>query len=688
MLTIHTPIALTVDPSMLRIKDNFSQRLTGNYQLIGNGIEPEDMLHFVSQPPEIYLAEGGMTALVDNNNIYENRNLKFEVINNVLNRVLVSDTYQMTYQDRVFIESVLKKMGVTDVREFVSHVQNFRQEAKNINRLTELYWTENEMLSQLIEYRQLQSEGKGKDKETEEKDEAAQTLWLHQQIMNRLQTGALYQELRNYIYMSSGNHQVISSSEMQIAEQTVVAQNILLNKLRNYTMMEEQPLIYHHINAYENAGDENLFLDNRQSVSRMVQAVLLNALHQMYSIRTDELLRQDNVWYQLAGAVYQATENTFKRFETNHNQSFLTGRDADVYSKVIQQNQKNEIEAIEQLFVEGSTSITNYTKAAARGAEELTYLHEEEDGEEPGSEVLDAEGNVIVQNIKKTEKHGQQIQALTYQETLLKNRLEQINQSNVQNQQLLQQLSNITVNRTEINRINRERAREDALRVLSEQDEVITDYLESHTVSEERQVSERERLVEIFGEETIRIFETLEKYQKSNYSPEVAGINGQGEIMLMRDIKVHEQEQHSELVHRIEDSIYETINESSATKYRKEYLPEHIRQIRQESPRQIERVEMVHRQEENVFEEEMLEEIRGMHRASKVVNEHTTEHVVEKNIFNETVNSRVNEFQVKQNEEIARLISSTVQQELGNLSEQVYGKLEKRMDTERRRRGL
>ena len=147
MLTIHTPIALTVDPSMLRIKDSFSQRLTGNYSLIGNGIEPEDMLHFVSQPPEVYLAEGGMTALVDNNNIYENRNLKFEVINNVLNRVLVSDTYQMTYQDRVFIESVLKKMGITDVREFISHVQNYKQEAKNINRLTELYWTENEMLS-------------------------------------------------------------------------------------------------------------------------------------------------------------------------------------------------------------------------------------------------------------------------------------------------------------------------------------------------------------------------------------------------------------------------------------------------------------------------------------------------------------------------------------------------------------
>lgn len=38
-----------------------------------------------------------------------------DVINNVLNRILVSDTYRMTYQDKVFIESVLSRVGVTDV---------------------------------------------------------------------------------------------------------------------------------------------------------------------------------------------------------------------------------------------------------------------------------------------------------------------------------------------------------------------------------------------------------------------------------------------------------------------------------------------------------------------------------------------------------------------------------------------
>ncbi|MBO5092773.1 MAG: hypothetical protein J6C33_00255, partial [Lachnospiraceae bacterium] len=97
MLTIHTPIELTADPSILRLNSNFTERLTGNYKLIGNGLEAEDMLHFLSQPPEIYLAEGGMTSLADYRNLYENRNLKLDVINNVLNRILVSDTYRTTY---------------------------------------------------------------------------------------------------------------------------------------------------------------------------------------------------------------------------------------------------------------------------------------------------------------------------------------------------------------------------------------------------------------------------------------------------------------------------------------------------------------------------------------------------------------------------------------------------------------
>lgn len=688
MLTIHTPIELTVNPSILQLNDNFMQRLTGNYKMIGNGLEPEDMLHFMSEPPEIYLAEGGMTALIDNKTIYENQNLKMDVINNVLNRILVSDTYQMTYQDQVFIESVLKKIGVTDVGEFIHQIQNIRQEIKNVNRLTDLYWSESETLSQLLEYRQEQAKRPdGEDNQEEGGREKAQ-LWLHQSIMNRLQTGVVYQELKNYLSATVNHHNTIGGSEMQISEQTVTAQNILLNKLKNYTTMEEQPLVYHYINTYEMGDETQVNESHTQTVSQMVQAVLLNALHQMYAIRTQELLKQDNVWYELAGAIYQAAENTYQRFEAYHGRSYISKRDADTYSRTVQQYQKNEIRAIEQFFTENQADIVNRIGDGLPDAE-MVYQEPDVQGAEQEEGAYQSRPQQNIENVQKTEIHGQQIQSLTRQELLLKQQLEQINQNNIRNSQVLKQLSETPAEGREGGRINRESAKRDALKALTQPQEVLLTYLESQTREEQKEAVTHEHLTKIFGRDTVKIFETLEKYQKT---PELMTASGQvvpdAAGMLIRDISLQNQEKQMELIHNTQELSKETVHETQMTQVLNEYLPQQIKQVHRETQADISRVELLHRQEETTLEEEMLEEIRGLHRNTRVQNEQITEQVIESSTTQEIINNRVTEFQTRQNEELARIISDKVQRQLGDLSEQVYGKLEKRMDTERRRRGL
>ena len=688
MLTIHTPIELTVNPSILQLNDNFTQRLTGNYKMIGNGLEPGDMLHFMSEPPEVYLAEGGMTALIDNKTIYENQNLKMDVINNVLNRILVSDTYDMTYQDQVFIESVLKKIGVTDVKEFIHQIQNIRQEMKNVNRLTDLYWSESETLSQLLEYRQEQAKRTIKPGEEGAEDGETAQLWLHQSIMNRLQTGAVYQELRNYLSATVNHHNTIGGSEMQISEQTVTAQNILLNKLKNYTTMEEQPLVYHYINTYEMGDETQVNERHTQTVSQMVQAVLLNALHQMYAIRTQELLTQDNVWYELAGTLYQAAENTYQRFEAYHGRSYISKRDADTYSRTVQQYQRNEIQAIEQFFTENRADIVNRIGDRLPDAE---MVYQEPDAQEAEQEDsgYQSQPQQNIENVQKTEIHGQQIQSLTRQEQLLKQQLEQINQNNIRNSQFLQQLSETPIEGREGGRINRESAKRDALKALTQPQEVLLSYLESQTREEQREVVTHEHLTKIFGKDTVKIFETLEKYQKT---PELMTASGQvvpdAAGMLIRDINLQNQEKQMELVHNTQELLEETVHETQTTQVLNEYLPQQVKQIRRETQANVSRVELLHRQEETTLEEEMLEEIRGLHRNTRVQNEQITEQVIESSTTQEIINNRVTEFQARQNEELARIISDKVQRQLGDLSEQVYGKLEKRMDTERRRRGL
>ena len=158
--------------------------------------------------------------------------------------------------------------------------------------------------------------------------------------------------------------------------------------------------------------------------------------------------------------------------------------------------------------------------------------------------------------------------------------------------------------------------------------------------------------------------------------------------MLIRDINLQNQEKQMELVHNTQELLAETVHETQTTQVLHEYLPQQVKQIRRETQANVSRIELLHRQEETTLEEEMLEEIRGLHRNTRVQNEQITEQVIESSTTQEIINNRVTEFQARQNEELARIISDKVQHQLGDLSEQVYGKLEKRMDTERRRRGL
>lgn len=852
MLTIHTPIELTVDPSVLKINKNFEERLIGNYQMIGSNLEPEDMLHFLSEPPEVYLAEGGMTALIENNRITENQNLKLDVINNVINRILVSDTYRMTYQDQVFIESVLNKMGITDVQKFIRQVQNSKEETQNVNYLTDLYWSQQETISQLMEYQKMRKGQEENQPDEDNQELSGDGLWLHQKIMNRLQTAVVYQELKNYISSSTNQYQSITDAEMKISEQNVIVQNMLLNKLRNYTRMEQQPLEFHYLNTYE-LGDEMIRQgDQHQIENQLVEAVLVNVLHQMYALRVEELLKKDNVWYQLAGSIYQATENTFNRFITYHKQGFVSQKQADIYNKQVQQYQRNEIQAIHQLYEEMHYSTIQRTNGD-RSPEELIYLEEQAEGEETPQTTIKMVPQPVTETVENTILHGQQILSMTSEERLIKERLELINQNNLKNYELLSQMNlqnleehtNVNIHQaragekdsrglteapeamltyleqqmvteeqsivenehlellpagegkriveppksehqisrypesvkaddqgerllirenlskerelqtellyhmeeferetnhelehtqvyrenlseqvltsqenllkeqleqinqknvrnlerlsklnlenrkeTKILQINQEHARKDALRVLSEPKEVLMTYLESQTTTEQQEMVEKERLKQLFGEETIRIFETLERYQKSpNYSVNM-GASGQDEAMLMRDILLQQQSVETELVHSSEELQQETIYELEGTQVFREYLPEQVKQIRQENQKRIDRIELIHKKEENTLDEELVEELRGIQRVKKVENEQITQTVVEKNQTQEVINTQIHDFQKQQNEDLIRMVTDKVQNQLGSISEQIYTKLEKRMDMERRRRGL
>ena len=460
MLTIRKPITLTAKPSIVTVSDNFAARMSANYDVMASRINEEDMLHFISAPPEVYLAEGSEGSLINLKNTNNSLRTNIELINNVVNRILVSDTYHMTYQDTVFVTSVLKKLGVTDVSEFISQVKLLREETKNVNELINLYHSDGDVLHEMKEYHIAHMDVW--QQEAPEETEAANTqLWLHQEILNRLHTADTYQQVKRYISDSWSNHRVINSMEMQLSEQTLAAQNMILNNLKNDTVSNEQPLLYNQVNTYE-LGDINELEENHQSMIRqIVQAVLVNSINQMYVMRIDELTRNKNVWYQLAGAIHETTQNTLKRFESFHNTLQVSREENTAYHTTLQQYQKNEIDVLKQLSVQQSM-VSEQKSTFVDVTETEPLLHKSE------SVADNADGTVLSQTerekaepasqtINEIKQDNRQIQNLTKEE-LLKQQLEIINQQNIERLKKLQQI-NINPAKSQKHIINREKMR-------------------------------------------------------------------------------------------------------------------------------------------------------------------------------------------------------------------------------------
>ena len=113
MLSLRPPIRLQTDHLFTRMGEAFSQRITANYQVMGAKLTPEAFLHIAATPPEIYMAEGNVINLVEQNNLVENRGNWISIFNNLLNRVLISNDTPLTYQDNVYITGLLSQLGAS-----------------------------------------------------------------------------------------------------------------------------------------------------------------------------------------------------------------------------------------------------------------------------------------------------------------------------------------------------------------------------------------------------------------------------------------------------------------------------------------------------------------------------------------------------------------------------------------------
>lgn len=707
MLKIKAPIELKCNTDVTSVGDSFGEKIRGNYGVMGSGLSGEELMHLVSRPPEIYLGEGGITNLVSESNI-ENRQLnKVEIFNNFLNRVLVNTDANLTYQDRVFISNVINQLGIKNENQFMQQVENLKQEINNTEELVSLYWNNLSHLESLVnDYR----EGDTSITINEETNDNKE-LYLHENIMNRLMTGALYRIVQNFSEHISGDT-IITKEEYQISEQSRITQNILLNRLKNVVRHESSPLIFRHENMYEEnvAGDETV---NEETINNRVNsAVLLNMIDNIYQNRHESFIKGGNKFYHMESTFYEGADNTIQRITENVNRNFVyAGSLTNTEERVEQLG--DEIDIINNILSESHTEqLRILTDADYRQYRNTSYRNNNV------TNVTDSPVNVSVDGTRINQGDNVSIagdtinlgDSITNEENLMvhaegdTNRIEETNIEieNINRELALINEQNLTRNEEYIRNINninqrlsrpavesdRARTVADSLKALENPIEFLREVKEENASRENDQRLREEAMLEalpIRERETTRLLKQYLERPETLRDRRVVTENNL--TQLMADVnRVERENRIREEKETVEQSQKETV---------KEIVTESVRELRQARPeikveqRPAEKISLVHKSQETLVNEEIIDEIVSQNyriekqneKIETIINNNQTE---TKTIINNEEHHVITE----QNRDITDEVRRSIQGQMDTITDKVYNKLSKRLANEKIRRGL
>jgi hypothetical protein len=348
MITLKKPIKLQTvrHPTTSEMSaDSFYQRTLQNYSLINTQFTAENLFFLVNSPPEIPEFSDGMTQISVQNNVSSSRDFMLNILNNVVNRILLSDTHNFTYQDEIYISSVLRKIGITDVSFFMRQVQNLREDTLNTHNLLKVYESALPKLHALEK-----SEAYGLKEQREEAATAAQSTSsaprysVHNEIYKRLQTTEIYNTVHNFNSALSLYESNITSAELSTAEQSRVSNQFILSELEEqFIGINVAELQHVHINNYETGEDLPLLQNERQIIERSAAGALLDIIHNTMTARIEQISRSEINWLNISNAIYGAAERSLSRFQMFHTQqSYFERTDSETISKLREISQKKE----------------------------------------------------------------------------------------------------------------------------------------------------------------------------------------------------------------------------------------------------------------------------------------------------------------------------------------------------------
>ena len=705
MLTIKAPIELNCSRRMVSDNESFAERLQVPYKLMSSKVSGEDLLHVLNTPPEIIFAEGDNTSIFNNISNTGSFAQKTEIINHFLNTVLYNGSVELTYKDRVYITDVLLRLGVTDVKTFMSEVRNAKTDIYETQEKIGYYLSQADNFRMVLEQYEenIHNESGEEPQEVSYSDEYHEALY--QSIFNRLKTGAVYRIINNFrksIYPAQ-----VEKNEITLAAQDYTASQIMLNMLRENASGSPSQLIYKNENLYEDeifeAGDEEKAPDVKNQIT---SSVLLDTIRNLYISQFDKVESQNTQYLDITNALYQTAGDTVNRILIKAD----AARTANNY-------------------------ITTRVNAVNEGARNIEIIQRENLLPEETEEAA-------VTEIDRVER---ELRSLTERET--EEKISQLNRSEIREKRL--QPENTTVNITNeaepVPRVVKERITpEEDINLLQQQLTKINEqnvlrqdkYVEiMNNLMKQEKVKERER---IDGPSATRR-ESVKALLDRNYKPAAAEVKPEIKKDIRQQAIMEALQSGSDEYPEIMQVIEQYVQGRDTTKRAEDETRNAIAKLMQEThiPEQpkatvpiefvehpvsemsIDRTEkelgritgratdvpgrrvdekifrsnpsMVHRINETIDEEEIIETIGQLKKSvenNTVVKEQTFENRMDTTSVRQIENANMVSETVRSDVELKRMIEQSVRQQMNTISETVVSKLENRMQLEKSRRGL
>lgn len=326
MLILKEPVKLKSLSPIIRRTDGFYERMHANYQVLWAKYGPEDLFHLLSLPPQVYVNEGGMTTFVTQNHNQMNQEVRLLLVHNLINRLMTAEPSRLTYQDMVYVQTMLQRLGVKNVSEFMEQLYETREDTQNIRKLTGLYEKNMTVLKEAVQTAgadgNIRERKKADRMPGERKDQAKENkrpyiYWLHQEIFRHLRTETVYHTAVAFQKDAVYHYDQIKEQEAKMAGQARTLAVLRLHRLHQEVLTEETPLVSHRMNLYEEGtGGEPGGKD--RILQELAGAVLLNLTDDLYQLRAEEISENRSSWYRIQGDLREIIQNTLDRFQAYH----------------------------------------------------------------------------------------------------------------------------------------------------------------------------------------------------------------------------------------------------------------------------------------------------------------------------------------------------------------------------------